>query len=39
VIKISLQQIINNPFAANLAFFSARNIPPGFGYPLYNSVK
>ena len=32
--KIDLQQIINNPFAVNLAFFLGRNIPPVIGYPL-----
>ena len=32
--KIDLQQIINNPFAVNFAFFLGKGIPPGIGYPL-----
>ena len=36
--KIDLQQIINNPFAVNLAFFLGRNIPPIIGYPLCNFI-
>jgi len=38
MMKIGLQQIINNPFAVNLAFFLGRNTPPGFGYPLCNFI-
>jgi hypothetical protein len=29
--KIDLQQIINNPFAVNLAFSLGRGIPPQIG--------
>jgi lauroyl/myristoyl acyltransferase len=36
--KIDLQQIINNPFVVNLAFFLGRAIPPQIGYPLCNSI-
>jgi len=36
--RIDLQQIINNPFAVNLAFFLGRGIPPGIGYPLCNLI-
>jgi lauroyl/myristoyl acyltransferase len=36
--RIDLQQIINNPFAVNLAFFLGRRIPPGIGYPLCNFI-
>ena len=36
--RIDLQQIINNPFAVNLAFFLGRGIPPGIGYPLCNFI-
>jgi len=36
--KIDLQQIINNPFAVNLAFFIGRNIPPVIGYPLCSFI-
>ena len=36
MIKIDLQQIINNPFAVNLAFFLGKWIPPRIGYPLCN---
>jgi lauroyl/myristoyl acyltransferase len=36
--KIDIQQIINNPFAVNLAFFLGRAIPPGIGSPLCNFI-
>lgn len=36
--SIDLQQIINNPFAVNLAFFLGRGIPPVIGYPLCNFI-
>jgi phosphatidylinositol dimannoside acyltransferase len=38
MMKIDLQQIINNPFAVNLAFFLGKAIPPGIGSPLCNFI-
>jgi lauroyl/myristoyl acyltransferase len=38
MMKIGLQQVINSPFAVNLAFFLGRNIPPRLGYPLCNFI-
>ena len=34
MLKIDLQQIINNPFTVRLAFFLGKWIPPCIGYPL-----
>jgi lauroyl/myristoyl acyltransferase len=36
--KIDLQQVINNAFAVNFAFFLGKNIPPGIGYRLCNFI-
>lgn len=38
MMKIDLQQIINNPFAVSLAFFLGRIFPPRVGYPLCNAI-
>src|SRR5690349_280318 len=36
--RIDLQQIINNPFAVNFAFFLGRIIPRPIGYPLCDLI-
>jgi len=38
MMRIDLQQIINNPLVVNLAFFLGRAIPPRIGYPLCNFI-
>ena len=38
MLKIDIQQVINNPFAVHLAFFLGKWIPPGLGYPLCDFI-
>ena len=38
MIKIDLQQMINNPFVVHLGFFLGSVIPPRIGYPLCNFI-